>query len=138
MYSQWEHKTTPTYANGSVCIMGDAAHATTPWQGSGVALAIEDAVILGTLLGNIKTPDEVTSAFRAYDEARRPRGQRVIDSSKVTGSFMCCQGEAADLEPASFGALFTHRWDFIMQFDIRQEMKDVVVRAKEIQSQMPK
>jgi salicylate hydroxylase len=32
----------PTYAKGAVCIMGDAAHCMTPWQGSGAGTAIED------------------------------------------------------------------------------------------------
>lgn len=32
-WSQWEHKSTPTYANHHVCIVGDAAHATTRAEG---------------------------------------------------------------------------------------------------------
>jgi salicylate hydroxylase len=36
--------------------MGDGAHAMTPWQGSGAAMAIKDAMILGHLLAAVKTP----------------------------------------------------------------------------------
>ncbi|KAI1818800.1 hypothetical protein GGS20DRAFT_526921 [Poronia punctata] len=34
---------TPTYANGRSCIIGDAAHTTSPYQGAGGGLAVEDA-----------------------------------------------------------------------------------------------
>lgn len=90
MYSQWEHEFTPTYANDNVCIMGDAAHASTPWQGSGAAMAIEDSAVLGALLGNVKSSEEISLALQVYDQVRRPRCQRTIDSSKITGKLMCC------------------------------------------------
>ncbi|KAM7213270.1 hypothetical protein V8F06_011336 [Rhypophila decipiens] len=48
-YSQFEHKVTPTYYRNKVCLVGDAAHATTPWQGAGAGQAFEDAMILGVL-----------------------------------------------------------------------------------------
>ncbi|KAF2109597.1 hypothetical protein BDV96DRAFT_651582 [Lophiotrema nucula] len=38
----------PTYSKGRVCIMGDAAHSMTPWQGFCAELAIEDAMIVET------------------------------------------------------------------------------------------
>ncbi|OTB01853.1 hypothetical protein M426DRAFT_265384 [Hypoxylon sp. CI-4A] len=72
-YSQWEHKSTPSYARGPVCVLGDAAHATSPWRGSGAGLAIEDAVILGHLLSHCKTKGGLEAAFKAYYAVRRPR-----------------------------------------------------------------
>ncbi|TRX95547.1 hypothetical protein FHL15_003505 [Xylaria flabelliformis] len=84
-YSQWEHKLTPTYASDSICIMGDAAHAMTPWQGAGAGQAIEDALILDTVLGHITSREEISAAFQAFDAIRRPRCQRLVDSSKETG-----------------------------------------------------
>lgn len=79
-YSQWAHKSTPTYANGDVCTVGDAAHDTTPWQGSGAGLAIEDAVVLAGLLKNVTSRQDIVPALRAFDEIRRPRCQRVPKS----------------------------------------------------------
>ncbi|OJD21970.1 hypothetical protein ACJ73_06689 [Blastomyces percursus] len=52
----WEHPHARTYVSGPICIMGDAAHATTPFQGSGCGMSFEDALILYTLLGRSKTP----------------------------------------------------------------------------------
>ncbi|KAI0408849.1 salicylate hydroxylase [Xylaria palmicola] len=90
-YSQWEHKDTPTYAKQRVCLIGDAAHATTPWQGAGVGLAIEDAMVLGALLAKVSSKEDFESAFQAYDKVRRPRCQQIIDSSRETGRILCGQ-----------------------------------------------
>lgn len=40
-------------AKGTICMMGDAAHATTPWQAAGLAQAIEDSLILSSVLGKV-------------------------------------------------------------------------------------
>lgn len=49
-FAEWHHDVdAPTYAKHRVCIMGDAAHCMTPWQGSGAGQDIEDAMILETL-----------------------------------------------------------------------------------------
>ncbi|KAJ6781400.1 hypothetical protein PWT90_02237 [Aphanocladium album] len=132
LYSQWEHKSTPTYSNGNVCIMGDAAHATSPWQGSGAGMAIEDAAVLGALLDQVKTPEDIAVAFQAYDQVRRPRDQRVIDSSKETGKLMCLQGPAASVDANGLLGLLGHRWDFISAFDIGDDMNKAVSLAKEL------
>ena len=58
-------------------MMGDAAHATTPWQGQGASQAIEDALVLETLLGRVHNVKHVSNAFSAYDQIRRARTQRV-------------------------------------------------------------
>ncbi len=42
-------------AKDRVCLIGDAAHATTPNMGQGACQAIEDAYILGKLFGEGKT-----------------------------------------------------------------------------------
>lgn len=42
----------------------------TPWQGSGSAQAIEDAMIVGTLLAAVKAPEQLDAALRAYDQVR--------------------------------------------------------------------
>lgn len=132
MYSQWEHKSTPTYANKQVCIMGDAAHATSPWQGSGAALALEDAVVLGALLEQVQSPADIAPAFQAFDEARRPRGQGVIDSSRTTGKIFCFQDEAATGEPERLRELLGQRWDFIFSFDLQKQKQEAVARAKHL------
>ncbi|OTB10393.1 hypothetical protein K445DRAFT_371144 [Daldinia sp. EC12] len=129
-YLQWDHKSTPTYARGRICLVGDAAHATTPWQGSGAGLAIEDAMILGTLFANISSPDEISAAFEAYDVVRRPRGQRLIDSSRETGKILC--GESG-LRADELRGLLAPRWDFIFGLDMESHKREALDELRNIQ-----
>ncbi|KAH8881936.1 salicylate hydroxylase [Thozetella sp. PMI_491] len=125
-YSQWEHKSTPTYAHGRVCVIGDAAHATTPWQGAGAGQAFEDAVILGTLFGNLKSLQEIPAAFKAFDAVRRPRGQQVIDSSRGTGQLCCGQNAEVGLDPDKMRAAMGSRWAFIFALSLDQHKQDAL------------
>lgn len=132
-YSQWEHKSTSTFANGNVCIAGDAAHATTPWQGAGAGQAFEDALILGTLLGEINSPAGIAHAFQAYSHVRKERCQRVIDSSRGTGQIFCGQNPEAGLEPDKMMGLLAPRWGFIGGIDFDDYKKEALARMKELQ-----
>ncbi|OAX78601.1 hypothetical protein ACJ72_07091 [Emergomyces africanus] len=68
--------------SGPFCMIGDAAHATTPCQGSGCSMSFEDRLILSTLLGRSKSPGEALVALRVYDQVHRPRTQRIVESSR--------------------------------------------------------
>lgn len=128
-YSEREHKATPTYARGRVCIMGDAAHASTPFQGAGAGQAFEDGMILSALLGHISSPDDIEVAFKVYDEIRRPRGQRVIDSSRGTGQIMCGRSEAG-LDPGKIVQTVAPRWDFL-NLDFKSYVQEAVQKLDE-------
>ncbi|KAI1752987.1 salicylate hydroxylase [Xylaria castorea] len=130
-YSQWEHKDTPYYSTGAVCITGDAAHAMTPWQGSGAAVAFEDAMILQELLSHVQSPMQIEAAFKAYDALRRPRCQRIIDSSRETGMILCGQNADAGLDPEKLGQLLATKWDFIAGLDMEEHKKDAVIKLND-------
>ncbi|MER8407932.1 FAD-dependent monooxygenase [Mesorhizobium sp. M0185] len=58
-----------------IALIGDAAHAMTPFAAQGAAMAIEDAV---TLAGFVATsPADLSSALVAWEQARRPRVAQV-------------------------------------------------------------
>lgn len=63
---------------GRVMIMGDAAHATTPYLGSGAAMAIEDGVVLSQLL---QTDDSIYDVQTKFMARRYPRVKTVWDWS---------------------------------------------------------
>ena len=110
--------------------MGDAAHATTPWQGSGAGMSIEDSLILSTLLGHAKCPTEARVALRVYDSVRRPRTQRVVELSKGTGHIVTCQDPETGLDASKLKEKLRHRWNYILDFDLL-EHKDQAVRQME-------
>ncbi|KAI1209956.1 salicylate hydroxylase [Annulohypoxylon truncatum] len=125
-YSQWEHKSTKTYANGRVCVAGDAAHATTPWQGTGAGLAIEDAMVLGALLSKVTSSKDIPAAFKAYDEVRRPRCQRIIDSSRETARIFCGRNPKIGLNPDKLREVIRPRWNFILGLDVEAHKAEAV------------
>ena len=65
-----------------VCLIGDAAHATTPNMGQGACQAIEDAWVLSNCLTNAR-PE---SAFAAYQRLRMPKAHRVVNMSWQIGA----------------------------------------------------
>ena len=68
---------------GRICLIGDAAHASTPNQGAGASMAYEDAYIMSVLLAGIKEPGQITGVFEAFDAVRRQRTQRLIETSRT-------------------------------------------------------
>ncbi len=74
--------TLPTWHRGPVCLIGDAAHATSPHAGQGASLALEDAIVLARCLRDI--PD-LQRAFSTFESQRRPRVERLVREARRIG-----------------------------------------------------
>lgn len=116
---------------GRVCIAGDAAHAMTPWQCSGAATALEDAVILGALFEQIRSPGEVEQVLKTYDAVRRPRSQRIADSSRQTGRILSGIADNVGLDPMKMHAALADRWSFIHDFDLDGHVESAKASLKD-------
>lgn len=112
--------------------MGDAAHGTTPWQASGAGMAIEDAVILATLLGGIAGREEIEDALRAYDAVRRPRCQKIIESSNGSGRIMCGM---EGLDPGRLREMLPPRWEFISSLNMDEHKEEALGRLKKFRGE---
>jgi 2-polyprenyl-6-methoxyphenol hydroxylase-like FAD-dependent oxidoreductase len=66
----------------NLCLIGDAAHATTPNMGQGACQAIEDAYIIGKLLEKNK---DFNTIFEQFQEIRRKKIDYVVDTSWKIG-----------------------------------------------------
>ncbi|MDQ7906315.1 FAD-dependent monooxygenase [Phytohabitans sp. ZYX-F-186] len=64
----------PRWSRGSVLLIGDAAHATSPNMAEGAAMAVEDALVLADCLA---AAGSIGGALRAFEERRRPRTEWV-------------------------------------------------------------
>jgi 2-polyprenyl-6-methoxyphenol hydroxylase-like FAD-dependent oxidoreductase len=73
----------PVWHRGPVCLLGDAAHATSPHAGQGASLALEDAVVLARALRDI--PD-IERAFATFEAQRRERVERLVREARRQGS----------------------------------------------------
>ncbi|WBP86473.1 FAD-dependent monooxygenase [Kitasatospora cathayae] len=84
----------PAQHHGRVALLGDAAHAMCPFLGQGACQAIEDAVVLASLL----TPSaDLATALPAYTAARLPRTTAVVTASRRTGALIALRTPAATL-----------------------------------------
>jgi 2-polyprenyl-6-methoxyphenol hydroxylase-like FAD-dependent oxidoreductase len=66
----------------NVCLIGDAAHATTPNLGQGACQAIEDAYVIGKLLDN---GIELENTFKEYENLRRKKAHTIVNTSWTVG-----------------------------------------------------
>lgn len=71
-----------TWHKGRVCLIGDAAHATTPNMGQGGGQAIEDAWFLAQALQQYPL---IEQAFSHFEQKRRSKVQQVVDTSWQIG-----------------------------------------------------
>ena len=73
------------WSHGRVTLLGDAAHPMTPSLGQGACQALEDAVVLGRVLGAAlreSDPPDLTAALTNYDRLRRPRANAIAARSR--------------------------------------------------------
>lgn len=119
----FHHPDTPTYYNGRICLLGDAAHASSPSQAAGAGQGLEDALILSRLLGLVKRSDEVENALCMYDSIRRPRAQSVVRESKdVSGIYFLKHPEfGANLQKITDDA--NRRLPLIWWYDLEADLK---------------
>jgi salicylate hydroxylase/6-hydroxynicotinate 3-monooxygenase len=71
-----EREPLPHWSDGPVVLLGDAAHAMTPYMAQGAATAIEDAAILARCIAKVEGED-IESAFVQYEAHRKPRTSRI-------------------------------------------------------------
>ena len=65
----------PTWSNGAMIVIGDAAHAASPATTQGASLAIEDAIVLAQCLRDVPG---LAAALATYEHLRRSRVERVV------------------------------------------------------------
>jgi salicylate hydroxylase len=124
VWALFDHPPAPTYYKSRLCLLGDAAHASTPHQGAGAGQAIEDALILSSLLGQVTCTAEIEQAFKAYDAVRRPRSQRVVTTSRDAGSLYEMEDKeiGTDLDKARAKLLTRCAW--IWDNDLNAQLKE--------------
>jgi salicylate hydroxylase len=107
------------YAEGRVCLIGDAAHPTLPFLAQGANMALEDAVIIARCLDM----DPVPAALRRYENARLERTAAIVrgsaDNTKrfhnpALGS---PEGAAAYVEREFQPEKIRQRYDWLYEYD---------------------
>jgi 2-polyprenyl-6-methoxyphenol hydroxylase-like FAD-dependent oxidoreductase len=78
---------------GRVVLLGDAAHASTPFMGQGGAMGVQDAVVLARLLDS---DNDIHAILAAYGAARGPLCRFAQDVSRQVGENGAAGQSAAD------------------------------------------
>lgn len=129
----------PSYAGGSLCLAGDAAHATTPNHGAGAGMGIEDALVLAELLAVLaKRPavraDEIAAALAVYSDVRYERARWLVASSRRTAELMTWKGREYGVDPEGFGQDLTERshklWDYDVGGMVREALEKFATKLE--------
>jgi salicylate hydroxylase len=83
-------------------------------------------MILDALLKEVKVSRQLDAVFKAYDAVRRPRSQRVVASSKITGQILCGREPGIGLDPQKIREALAPRWGFIMSLDMKDHKRDAL------------
>lgn len=99
------HPGLPAFHRGRVAIIGDAAHAMTPDLGQGGGMALEDAVVLGSLVGEGKVGDgcfsvPIPGSLEKFTRLRQPRTSMVARRSRRMGRLSSSAPYAAQVMAA--------------------------------------
>lgn len=129
IWALYNHAPARTFYQSSprICLLGDAAHASTPHQGSGAGMCVEDCYVLAELLSEISGAGELEKAFEAYDAVRRPRALKLVETSRQAGMLWELEGpEGDDLDAFEKNAKTRMSW--IWDHDMKQDLE----RAQEL------
>jgi len=123
----------PTYAFGTMTLLGDAAHASTSHGGAGAGMAVEDAFILSELLSDIRviSKDDISMVLSVYDLVRRPRTQRQVTHSRQNGQLysLSLPGYKDDISKVKEVLAARQRW--IWDIDLKGHLAEAKKELKE-------
>lgn len=122
-----------------MCLLGDAAHATSPHHGAGAGFCIEDSAMMAELLADdaVRSAGDLEAVLATYDVHRRERGQWLVQSSRWIGDCYEWRAEGIGKDFAKIEAEINERNGIIANIDMRRmcndAKEDLRVRLKQAQ-----
>ncbi|KAK7723189.1 hypothetical protein SLS63_008962 [Diaporthe eres] len=123
--------TLSSYFKDRICLLGEAAHGSSPHHEAGASLCIEDAAVLASLLSipEIKGTKTLEKVFAAYDANRRDRTQWHVQSSRRAGNLAeyLTKDVGKDIVKLEreLNERLNHIWNFDIEDSIREATKDL-------------
>ena len=124
VWALFDYPAADTYSKGKVCLVGDAAHASTPHQGAGAGMALEDAFLMGGLLGEANTEKGIEVAFKKFDAVRRPRTQKLVTTSREAGKLYDLEGEKVGDNLEKLSQSLSQRMQWVWEEDLQAELEE--------------
>lgn len=112
------------HTSGKLCLIGDAAHAMTPYLAQGAAMSIEDAGILGALLQKYPNKNTLPETLSTYFNLRQKRTAMIAKASIESRYFT--QMSDGDLQKSRDEYLLSHPgiWEEHVNIRSRREFLD--------------
>ncbi|KAI0738696.1 FAD/NAD(P)-binding domain-containing protein [Daedaleopsis nitida] len=108
-----------------IVLLGDAAHPALPGGSHTASMAVEDAVVLGSLLSHLRTLDQLPTFLSAYEELRKKRCQAVALSDLRSAQMVTLPpGPEADARDANIRRELTD-WDECALKEQFEEIADI-------------
>lgn len=126
IWALFDYPPAKTYYKGRTCLSGDAAHASTPHQGAGAGMALEDAFIMSSLLGAVEEDGQIEKAFTAFDKVRRPRTQKLVKTSRECGQVYESEGPGIGDNPDAFRENLSTRYQWIWEHKLENDLEEAM------------
>ncbi|MCJ1392729.1 hypothetical protein MMC18_005600 [Xylographa bjoerkii] len=142
LWALFDHDPIPQLWQGRVCLLGDAGHASTPHQGSGAGMALEDAYVLSSLLGQVCSAKELEAAFEAYSHVRHPRVMKLVETSRAGGEVYQFLGPDTNDDVRKIGDNLRARYNWIWDENPADELTSATeifqrLRSKDVNETDP-
>lgn len=85
-------------------------------------MAVEDAYILGNLLGATSDKSHIPATLAAYDATRRARSQRLVVDSREQGKLF--DFELGTDDPDELASNIMRRMQWLWDYDITKELEE--------------
>ncbi|KAF1351867.1 hypothetical protein BDV97DRAFT_375891 [Delphinella strobiligena] len=125
MWALFDHPPAPVYFRNRICMLGDAAHSSTPHQGAGAGIAIEDALITSSALALANDEEDIPRSFEVFDALQRPRSQKLVTTSRDGGLLYDMQLSGVGDDIDKIKDHLSRRMEWIWEVDLRARVKDV-------------
>lgn len=122
IWALFEHPPAARYTRDRICLIGDAAHATTPHQGSGAGMAVEDAWLMAALVAGAREPRELQGAFNAFEKVRMERTHKLVTTSNEAGRLYDFELDGCEDDVGKIAANLERRMAWIWEEDLEGEL----------------
>ncbi|CAJ2503420.1 Uu.00g108140.m01.CDS01 [Anthostomella pinea] len=119
---QMQHQPTPqSYVTKNACLIGDSAYAMMVHQGAGAIIALEEALVLSTLLGRASSREAIPAALQAFDRTCRPRAEHAAQYSAHLGLVFTGRHPSVGPDAGLIAQELQRRWVFLAQTDVEAQ-----------------
>lgn len=87
-------------------------------------MAIEDALVMCNVMGLVHDSADIPRAFEAYDTVRRPRSQRLVDTSREHGMLYEMELPGVEDDEDKIRHELSYRMKWVWDIDLQAHVEE--------------